>query len=140
MAGIVVPCENASEAAPVGGIEVYPADALSTVVAHLNDHHKIDPHPPLDVEGQLANESPEVDFADVRGQEAAKRAVTLAAAGGHNILMIGPAGTGETVIIYQDRTNDPTAPPHGPESRIWAHSGSGWTTRWAGYRPRRLRR
>ncbi len=108
--GIVVPCENASEAAVVEGIAVYPAESLLTVVAHLNGHHKIDPHPFLDLIEKFANESAKVDFADVRGQESAKRAMTLAAAGGHNILMIGPAGTGKTEIIYGDRSNDPTTP------------------------------
>ena len=98
MAGIVVPVENASEAAAVGGIEVYAADALSSVVSHLNEQHLLAAHPVVDVDSVLASASPEVDFADVRGQEAAKRAATIAAAGGHNLLMIGPQGTGKTMI------------------------------------------
>lgn len=98
MEGVVVPVDNASEAAVVGNIEVYPADSLASVVAHLNDQHRLEPHAPVDVESHLAIAAPAVDFADVRGQEAAKRAVTIAAAGAHNILMIGPAGTGKTLM------------------------------------------
>ena len=95
--GIVVPLDNASEAAAATEINVYPADSLATVVAFLNGHREIEPHPPLDAENILADAAPAVDFADIRGQETVKRALTIAAAGNHNALMIGPAGTGKTM-------------------------------------------
>jgi len=96
--GIIVPIDNAPEAAAVGGIDVYPADSLSSVVAHLNEIQPIDVHPGLDAEQQLADAAAEIDFAEVRGQELVKRALTVAAAGQHNLLMIGPAGTGKTMM------------------------------------------
>ena len=98
MRGIVVPVDNASEAAAVGGIDVYPADTLASVVGFLNEQHEIEPQPEVDIESMLSSERSEVDFADVRGQETAKRAMLIAAAGSHNILMIGPAGTGKTMM------------------------------------------
>ena len=96
--GIVVPEANASEAAAVGRIKVIPASTLAGVVGFLNGQLDIPAHPRIDVDSILAAEQGEVDFADVRGQEAAKRAVTVAAAGAHNVLMIGPAGTGKTLM------------------------------------------
>lgn len=96
--GVVLPVENASEATAVGGIEVYPADTLASVVGFLNDQHDIPPQPEPDVDAILTNAQHAVDFADVRGQEAVKRALTIAAAGAHNVLMIGPAGAGKTMM------------------------------------------
>ena len=98
MRGIVVPEENAAEAAAVGNIEVYPAATLASVVAHLNDEIPLEPHAGVDVDEMLSDAAAEVDFGDVRGQEAAKRAATVAAAGGHNLLMVGPQGTGKTLM------------------------------------------
>ncbi len=96
--GIVVPMDNASEATAVGGIDIYPADSLATVVAFLNGRHEIEPQPPIDAERKLAEATPEIDFGEIKGQEIPKRAVLVAASGGHNLLLIGPAGTGKTMM------------------------------------------
>lgn len=98
MRGVVVPADNASEAAAVEGIKVYPASRLSSVVGFLNGQHEIRPQPEVDVESMLSAQQPEVDFGHVRGQEGAKRALTIAAAGAHNVLLIGPAGVGKTMM------------------------------------------
>ena len=97
MEGVVVPVENASEGAAVDGVNVYPADTLASVVSFLNGTHEIEPHPEHEFDaGSLDAQA--IDFADIRGQEAGKRAITIAAAGAHNVLMIGPAGTGKTMM------------------------------------------
>ena len=76
--GVVVPVANGEEAAAVGGIEVYPADSLSSVVAFLNDQHQIEPLGEMDLDAVLAEQRPAVDFADVRGQQSVKRALMIA--------------------------------------------------------------
>jgi len=98
MHGIVLPTQNADEAAAAGAVEVYPADSLATVVAHLNEVQRIEPHPAVDVEALLQSGTAAVDFADIKGQEAAKRAMMISAAGLHNALMIGAQGTGKTMM------------------------------------------
>ncbi|HEV8605450.1 MAG TPA: magnesium chelatase domain-containing protein [Tepidisphaeraceae bacterium] len=87
--GVILPEENAREAAVVEGIEVYPMATLSQAVSFLNEQLPLEPY---ELDGQIYQASkiaPPNDFADVRGQEAVKRAITIAAAGAHNILMIG---------------------------------------------------
>jgi len=95
--GVVVPVENAHEAAAVDGIEVYPADTLASVVGFLNEQHEIEPVATIEIDDLLHGIQAPVDFSDIRGQEAVKRAMVVAAAGGHNLMMIGPAGTGKTL-------------------------------------------
>ena len=96
--GVIVPIENAAEAAAVDGIEVLGVKTLGEVVAFFNGQCRIESHKTIDAQSLIEHAKPQVDFGDIRGQEAAKRAVTIAAAGGHNILMIGPAGTGKTMM------------------------------------------
>ncbi|MFP6666426.1 MAG: YifB family Mg chelatase-like AAA ATPase [Pirellulales bacterium] len=96
--GIVVPMENAAEAAVVDGLEVIAVSSLSQAVGFFAGTLPCEPTPPRLDEWFEQSANYDVDFADVRGQEMAKRAVTIAAAGGHNILMIGPPGSGKTML------------------------------------------
>ena len=95
---MIVPEVNAREAAMVGGVAVYPVRSLLDVIHFVNSGNGI---MPVSVDGDtLLSESQQfvVDFKDVRGQQTAKRALEVACAGGHNILMIGPPGSGKTML------------------------------------------
>lgn len=95
---IYVPVENAGEAAVVDGIAVFPVKSLRQLVNHIKGFEPILPIRFDESKFDLTSHTGGVDFADVRGQLKAKRALEIAAAGGHNLLMIGPPGAGKSML------------------------------------------
>ncbi len=91
---VVVPAGNADEAALVAGVDVLAAGTLRDLVAHLSGRARLAPH----VRGPLPPPAPVPDLADVVGQSAGRRAVEVAAAGGHHLFLTGPPGAGKTML------------------------------------------
>ena len=128
---LMVPAANSCEAAAVGGLPIYPVRSLVQAVEFLTG--KVALEPVAGVSTQAPSPSDDgVDFSEVKGQSLAKRALEIAAAGGHNVLMVGPPGTGKSMLAKRLPTILPPMTWEETLATTAIHSVAGLTTQGAG--------
>jgi len=122
---IFVPIESANEAAVIPGIKVFPVRNLKELVDHFSDSKPISPLQTIEIAQLVEGSDFETDLSEIAGQELAKRALEISAAGGHNLLMWGPPGTGKTMLAKAlPSILPPLAPAEALEvTRIYSAAG-----------------
>ncbi|MFA5994124.1 MAG: YifB family Mg chelatase-like AAA ATPase [Parcubacteria group bacterium] len=95
---IYVPRDNALEASVIEGLDIYAVSNITDLIAHLVGQKKLTPFPPLNLDRLFVSEKHLCEMSLVKGQEHAKRALEIAAAGGHNVILNGPPGSGKTLL------------------------------------------
>ncbi|MBR4839470.1 MAG: YifB family Mg chelatase-like AAA ATPase [Paludibacteraceae bacterium] len=124
--GFILPKQNAREAAVVNNLEVYGAENLKEVIAFLNGELEIEPTV-VDTRNEFFSNLNhfDLDFSDVKGQESVKRAFEVAAAGGHNIILVGPPGAGKSMLAKRVPTILPPLTLHEALETTKIHSVAG---------------